>query len=91
MATTAELATSLEAEIRRLGLHDTPANVNGLAVYLSDGEKLYPDGFVRIDGDGGTSTLVDAAATLERLQQATATGDFETDQQTFYDCMVEAE
>lgn len=85
-----QLKTAIENEIVRFGLEDTETNCNGLCIYEDDGSNVYAEGVLRLDGDGGGETLIDAAATLEALKAVSPTGDFEEDQQAFYDAIVEA-
>ena len=79
--------TKLTAEIERFGLQDTATNCNGLAVYFDDD---LPVGFVRIDGDGSGSQFGLADKAIEELASRGVSGDFEEDQQEFYDALVAA-
>ena len=87
-----DLADLINQQIARFGLEDTETNCYGLVAYDLDGDELdeYPEGTVRLSGDGGPwATFIDAEKSLVSLQGVEPEGDFESDQTSFYKAVVE--
>jgi hypothetical protein len=86
--TRTDLTAALNQRIAELGLEDTDTNCYGLVCYDETGI----DGTAfRIDGDGSGAVLIDGPATLAAMEEVDYTGDFEADQQAFYDALVKWE